>query len=373
MLESVDDDEIILFKSPKITNKKALTFYISIVVLGFNSLFLPLISMVIYSDFGLFGILVLTCVFNAIFLPLGYLVIYRSEKNTCFFLLSNKKLWVYRKGDIQDPKGRNINVYSIKSIKGIIFRKRFFDKNKTSGTIEFLSNDLIPKKITIKNVPHMNTLQNIIESIFFHYGDIQEKWQHFTDDKIIFPQTYEISEVKLAEIKKVNIINGLILVCILPVCYLISYIISLNSTGIFTPIPISILSVGFMLTIMFLIYIIVTMKRTSKRGDKLVFNEGEFSLRSKEKTTFLSLDKTVVVDIKQCKGVYKLDSEPQGLLDNYDYIKISNSYKPAKSIKFGPFVKLPYLIDLIFVYLIIWKSKQGYLLSIEDLIPETQK
>lgn len=289
----------------------------------------------------------------------------RLEKSTCFFLFSNKKLWVYQKGDTMNPNKIDIKAYPLRSIKGLLFRKKFFDKNKSSGTIEFLTDDVIPKKITIKNVPRMNKMQNLIESIFFHYGSIQEKWELFKKEETIFPQTYQISDVELARVKKSVLISGLILLSILPICYLISYLISFFVDHIITPIIMN--TFGLILVIILLTAIIVTIRRTSKKGNNLSFNEGDFSLKSKRTTKILPFNKTIALNIRKSRGALDGDNPPRGILDNYDYIKIANSYKPSKSIRFGPFTELPYVIDFLFVYLIQWKFKEGYLLSKEAL------
>ena len=366
MLESVDDDETILYKSPKITNKKVQTVIYTLAVLGCNTFIFLIMFFAVFSEVGLIGFLVIIGIFNAIMVPFLYFVIVRPEKETWFFLLSNKKLWVYKKGDITNTRKVHINGYAIKSLKGIIFRKRFFDKNKSSGTVEFLTDNIIPMKITIKNVPQMNIVQNLIESIFFHYGAIQEKWNLFKKEDIDFPQSYQISDVELARVKKSVLISGIILLSILPVCYLISYLISFFVDQIVT--PIIMYTFGLILAIILLTAIIVTIRRTSKKGSELSFNEGDFSLKSKRTTKIIPFNKTVAFNIRKSRGALNGDNPPRGILENYDYIKIGDSYKTSKSIRFGPFTKLPYIIDYIFIHIINWKFEQGYLLSKEDLI-----
>lgn len=369
MLESVSDDETILYKSPRIVNKKATNIMFILALLGFNLFILMLIFIPIFSEIGIIGTSIIMGGFNVILIPLIYLVLIRSEKKTCYFLLSDNKLWLYtfhKHTDMINPLKRKIEFYFIKSINGIIFRKRFLDKNKNSGTIEFLSNHITPKKIGINNIPHMNTLQIIIESIFFHYGNIQEKWEDFTKENMSFPQTYEISEVKLAKVKKFVLISGLVLISILPICYILSFIIN-NIIA-----TVTIFSIGFVFVIMLLLPTVTTIYRTSIKGDKLKFDKNAFSLKSKEREKIVILDKYVTFNIKRSIMVNDFDSMAQGITKNYDYIKISESYKSKIFIKFGPFTKLPYIIDLISVYLIIWKSNHGHLFSKDDLIKENQ-
>jgi hypothetical protein len=123
---------------------------------------------------------------------------------------------------------------------------------------------------------------------------------------------------------------------------------------------------------MLLLPTVTTIYRTSNKGDKLKFDKNAFSLKSKEREKIVILDKYVTFNIKRSIMVNDFDSMAQGIIKNYDYIKISESYKSKIFIKFGPFTKLPYIIDLISVYLIIWKSNHGHLISKDDLIKENQ-
>ncbi|MBY8983603.1 MAG: hypothetical protein KGD65_00895 [Candidatus Lokiarchaeota archaeon] len=353
-MRRVDEDEIIFYKSPKITNNKAIIFFSSLITGGLDILFGILM---VY----LFNIII-GCVFILIATPIIISISIMDERKTSFFLLTNKRLHIYQLQ--KSPKDSiNIESYPLNSFKGIIFRKRFFDKNFDSGTIEFITDEIIPNKISIKNVPHIPKLQNIIESIYFHFGNIQEKCEELSNKiEYQFPQNYEISVVKLEDLKKSKLIYILILVITPIITYLINYIISLSTDLFF--ITILVFSGGVAYFLIILIPIFIMISRTSDRNNRLVISENKFELYKSKTSLTILINKTTSINILRCKN-------PLGgrrtILDNYDFIKIQKSYKSKERIKFGPFSELPYILNFLFCYLLNWKSNHGYLMSKDEI------
>ena len=285
----------------------------------------------------------------------------RDEKKVCFFILTNENLYIsHHKSDLTLG---NVDSHPLNSFNGIIFRKRFFDKNYDSGTIEFITDELIPKKISIKNVPNIPKLQKIIESIFFYYGNVQERWKQINNNvDYQFPQTYEISEVKLEELKKSKIIYSITLALTPIICYLIYFIITNFIKNLI--VPVVVISCGVVYAIIILIQILSMINRTSNKDNQLIFNENDFLLKKKKISLSIPINKTTTLNILHSKG--PLVSH-RNILDNYDFIKIYKSYNSKKIIKFGPFTKLPYIISFLYCYSLVWKSNHGYLMSKDEI------
>lgn len=287
----------------------------------------------------------------------------KDEKKICYFLLTNINLYVYHYDKSPLPL-KNVHSYPLNSFRGIVFRKRFFDKNFDSGTIEFVTNDLIPKKISIKNVPNMHTLQNIIESIYFYYGKVEERLKQICNEtNFQFPQMYEISVVKLKQLKKLKVIYSVVLILIPIFCYLLNYIISLFVNNLV--VPLVIYSCGVAYAIVVVVQIFSMVKRTSYKNNQLVFNENEFLLKKQKTLCKIALNKKTTFNFISSKGPL---ASHRNILENYDFIKICKSYNSKEFIKFGPFTKLPYILSFLFNYILVWKSNHGYLLSKEEII-----
>ncbi|KKN10295.1 hypothetical protein LCGC14_1038110 [marine sediment metagenome] len=368
-LSKIDDDEKILYRSPKIVNRKAMLislFLINMVV----SIFLTILSSFI-SDV-LKERIIMAIIFLVIILPIITWIFLKDELKISYFVLTNENLHLYRREQLAMSKrksrlNKTIQSYPFHSLKGIIFRKRFLDKNHDSGTIEFISDKIIPEIISIKNVPNFPRIQIILESIYFHYGNIQEKWKEIKNNiDYQFPQLYEISEIKLKEQKKIIRISLILFFLIPIICYLIYYLsnIFIDDLSILTNIFAFLIIFGIVSEIFLLIQIFSVLNRSSNKRNQLILNKNEFLLK-KNKTTFkISIDKTITIRFLLSKGLF---ATSRNLLENFDFIKISKSYNSKINIHFGPFTKLPYILSFLFCYLLIWKSKNGHLISKEEI------
>ncbi|MFX1500398.1 MAG: hypothetical protein ACFFDH_05470 [Promethearchaeota archaeon] len=348
-----------MLKSPKIVNKKAMIFSNSL-MLGSVDIFFSIL--IIFAFDNLIISLYTICVILFIASPILINFSIKEEKEICYFLLTNRNLHVFQQG--KSPLSfKNIHSHPLNSFRGIVFRKRFFDKNFDSGTIEFVTDELVPKKISIKNVPNMPFLQNIVESIYYFYGNVEEKWKKISNEtNFQLPQIYEISSIKLKQLKKLKLIYVITLILDPIFCYLLIYIISLFISDLIVPVLTYLCGVAYATLILIQIFCMV--KRTSYKNNQLVFSENEFLLKKKKTSYKISLNKEIAFDFKSSKGPL---TSHKNILDNYDFIKISKSYNSQKNIKFGPFVKLPYILSFFFSYILIWKAKHGYLLSKEEI------
>ena len=358
-MKRIGEGEIILYRSPKIENKKAMIFSTFLMIGGLDAFFSFIL---IYSLDDLYFMILSVCVLFFLINPILLLFMIRDEKKVCFFVLTDKNLYIsHHKSDL--TLGR-VDSHRLNSFNGINFRKRFFDKNYNSGTIEFITDDLIPKKILIRNVPNIPKLQNIIESIFFYYGNVQERWKQINDSvDYQFPQIYEISEVKLKELKKSKIIDSIILTLTPIICYLLYFIIRFFIKNLI--LPVVVISCGVAFAIFISIQIFSMINRTSNKDNQLIINENDFLLKKKKRSLSVPINKAITLNILHSKG--PLVSH-RNILENYDFIKIYKSYNSKNVIKFGPFTKLPYIFSFLYCYLLVWKSNYGYLIS-KDEIP----
>lgn len=358
-MKRIGEGEIILYKSPKIENKKAMIFSIFLMTVGFDAFCLFIL---IYILEDLYLMILSGCVVFFLINPILLLFMISDEKKVCFFSLTDKSLYIsHHKSDL--TLGR-VNSHRLISFNGIIFRKRFLDKNDNSGTIEFITDELMPKKISIKNVPDIPKLQKIIESIFFYYGNVLERWKQINISvDYQFPQICEISEIKLKELKKSKIIDTFILTLTPIICYLLYFLIRIFIKNLI--LDVVVISCGVASAIIISIRIISMINRTSNKNNQLIIKENEFLLKKKNKSLSIPINKTTSLNILYSKG--PLVSH-RNLLENYDFIKIYKSYKSKNVIKFGPFTKLPYIINFLYYYLLVWKSNHGYLISKDEII-----
>lgn len=193
LLKSIESTESILFKSVKIKHRKKVRLIQIIVLLGVFG-FLGALDLLFFSlglDLFVFSLLI-----GVVIAPFSMRSFSQDYKKDSYFLFTDKKFHLY----IYSYKSKlpHIDKYDYNSFIGVIFRKKFYDKNGDFGTVNFITNHSIPRKISIRNVPDFVRMQILIKSILYEYGNVKNNWGDFTNQlHINFPREYEISEKKL--------------------------------------------------------------------------------------------------------------------------------------------------------------------------------
>jgi hypothetical protein len=365
LLESVENNEEILFKSPEILVKKKGRIHHAIAFFGFlwfTWVFIPLVRYmadVIWLYF-IFAILIPTICF---FITRSF---GREEKYDTYFLLTDKALYLYHYQ--HQSKLKTIDKYTYSSLSGVSFRRRFYDKKGDFGTARLISNELIPVFIDIQNIPHFSKFQIIFESILYEYGTIRDNWVQLRDNiEFQFPLEYQISREKVGanfRSQKKHLIVFILILVISITLYVVAELLVIELWFISWIVFGGLIFLNLVMVRLLLLEWVMMKRRVNPSDALLTIEEDSINISSGPNFNTFLFSKMISLDILKSIDPYTSPRNPE---ENYDFIRIFNGENPLEEIAFGPFEGLPHLISFLFSYLIIWKEKKGFLLSEEEL------
>lgn len=364
LLKNIDPRESIVFKSEKIKHRKQVRFVqieVFLAVFGFMTalgfLFLTLERIMFIASF-----------FIAAFIaPLAMRSFARDHKKDSYFLLTDKKIYLY----IYHYKSKSTHVekHDYFSIIGVLFKKRFYDKKGDYGTACFITSHSIPGKISVKNIPDFERSQLLIESILYVYGNIKGKWAELTNRlNDVFPREYSISEKRLKANRK-SIRGFIIIILVMIIASLILYFVldimfASEIWQIKLIITIAIIAFNIIMEIIFLMEIILKIKRSMNKSVKLTIDANKIETRYGNTTKALRFDRMFTYNFFKTKNPL---SPPRTAKDNYDFFKFYEAPSSKFALKFGPLDEFPELLKLVSTYSITWKADNGFLCGKEFL------
>ena len=291
-------------------------------------------------------------------------------KTSYLLLITNKSVLLLQKYNHSE----DLEKIDLFSIEAIISRKnKTLGAHTDSGTIDFIWNMgkalslgkpyYRINRTTIRNVPNITKNMKVIESIFFHFGNIYEKWEKIkSDKKIKIP--YEIkpsAEVHSKINRNVKIYNVVHIFCWI---FLIMGLIVLF-------IPNRIVWLISLLIIALSVSSILTDLRTN------------FNLRkvrvSQDNTLQLYENKAIVLHNGNSVSFnFNPDLQLDFIILRYrfakkDYsfigtIKIKSSSHSSLKRKIGPYKDYLQNLEIIYLNYLVWKNNHKLLLTKEMLV-----
>ncbi len=296
-----------------------------------------------------------------------------NEENA--FIITDKKIYVYSK------LGGHEFFYSIELgwIYLVTYTKRkFFDKNGDSGTINIIYKDPEKFKIcesSLKNVKNVSQYQKMIDSIIYEYGTIKDALKKFEKQpKFNFPRTLKIADEKMKrkhdKIKRYNIyiMITLIISIIIDVIIIIMFnkLLFINFDGFY--VTIFVIFFVILIELLFIIWNLsekyILIKKSQFETTSLTMNLNEIvAFNETAKTWFPFQEETILSHFRI--ELFVNTGEYDKFLFGFE---LKNGINDEKSIKFGLFDNFLDELQFLYAYLISWKSKQGFLLSKDQVL-----
>ncbi|MEJ2248571.1 MAG: hypothetical protein P8Y97_02790, partial [Candidatus Lokiarchaeota archaeon] len=404
LLESIPEDENILYFSNKLINKRVsklrkAAFIILTVGLfvGFYSLILSLlIPDWIEGDFGVFDIMMLTIPFVVLMLiPFILRTMINSSRKDTYLLLTNKNIYIYVYN--YEGKSQFVEQINYKSIVGLEYYKKILNdkgdfgnlkiilenKQNNSGFVRSPEDDIYTPIYDLKNISYFSEFQRLFESILYEFGGFDENWFELNEElNLTLPKEFNVSGEQLDEIERrckklVYYGIGIPLICF---TVLLLVIFGVNS-GIEL-----LLDSGFSI-VYFLVIVMAPIigvggllgplferrkmkNRSSPIYSTLILQEDKIIYKKHNLNEEINLNERIIINpIK----IYK--PEHRGIKWGYntDGFLIKPSYNSDQEIIFGPNENFSNNYSFLFHYFIIWKNKEGLLIKKEVLLENQLK
>lgn len=363
LLDSVSNEEKIIFISSQISRKRAVNLARVISFVGFTSLIL---FMGVELDFSFLIINFFSSPFTSILsivlisIPFGasyFMGRIFSHKN--YFLITNERIYILSKvGSIE-----TVERLDFKSLIAFDLTRQFLD-NKNYGTITlFFQNECMRK---LKNVPDFKQFQKIFESILYNYSNIREKYSN-EEQKLgaSFPLKLYISG-RIFETTRKSLIKNYIALILTPViaAIIISVLIFLISLEMITPYIIGYGGfMGVLFTMVPISNIVLIRKRRSSQDDVLTVEKDKIFLNTNQ-------DRVIKFNAEISLHFMKV-LKPGNIVpewtENTNAVLINPSYDSNEGILFGPIDDSPEFFQFLLIHLVKWKGDNSLLLNEQEL------
>lgn len=366
LLTGIKEEETILYRSPRIKLRKQIhtaQFEIYIAFFGFSLFFYSSIYSLLSSTLNDFLLL-------SILIPIGFVFplfpmfsIPRHHKKDLFLVLTDRNVHFYKliyRDTFGNKRNRSVtSIYSYEKLLGFSVRKFLYDSRGDYGTIHLYTNEAIPKKVKIHNIPNFSQFRPILESLLYWFGNIPHNAP---------PLSLEISAQKRARAKLSQRRLLIYIFVSIGVAFLVIYftLISMIEDYIKFIVNIATISVLVLFLIMLFIEIVVSMNRMKPLGSSLSIAENEIVFREDSQQKILKYCSTLAFSFSNSRRILSL---PLKIEQNYDILKIYDFPKPKEEvIHFGPIENLPRIYSQIFSIYLKWKDKNNLLLSRDALL-----
>ena len=366
VLKKIPQNEKILFKSSKYTNKNRQILIICshfiISWIGFALLILALFNFNVKGFLDIFNILTfaISTGFLAIIMTISFYYIFNIKLEQ-YLILTDKKIYIYT----IERKSNKFNSFELSSLKAIGFKTSWYGKKTNLGIINLIF-DYRNKAHSIKFVSEVFKTQKIIESLLYEYSGLEQKILIMENTKK-YPILYTISYTKFKTTKKrlhlIYLGFGITFFSAIVIGLIIRFFTNMYFLFVYT-ILLLCLAFGF-----FIVYSKGTLylsKNCSSIGEVLKLENDKIILSKNGKAKKIVFgDKTVLNILDICIIPHKLNKDIFG-------IKIKENYNSKKKIIFGPVDNFEDLYESIYYSLINWKKKNSFLLS-KDQFQESVK
>ncbi|MFX1451506.1 MAG: hypothetical protein ACFFCM_11725 [Promethearchaeota archaeon] len=371
ILNQIPQDDKILFKSEKYTNKKLhdLFLYLTFIVswIGFDLLLLALDGF----NFGryaedpslIFGMLIINPQFAGLITLLFYFVFKIRREH--YLVITDKKIYVY----VKQNNMESTYSFELSSIKAIGFRRKWYDR-KNSGIIDLISNNYKNEVFSIKFVPELFKVQKMLEYILLEYGNIEQR-ALLIKNKLNNEHShiFKVSLEKYIKVKKrlhsIYLGLGIGITVVVLIGFVVRYFTNIYFL-LWYSFFMSCFAFGFIIVFGQLMYYLS--KNCSSLNDILIFEEDKLTLLKKNKKKIIHLNDKIVF-----KTLKISDTSYGGTKVKILGILIKEVYNSKNYIKFGPVDNFDDICEYLFCGFITWKKEKGFLLSTDQILDEMTK
>jgi len=389
LIDAIPEDESILYISGNLNNKKVkrnrvLIYVITLimVMIVYYSITLPDFlrdfSTPMMDPINLIIVFVPMIFFMmALFLTKFLWDAYRYEK---YFLITERQILIYEYKPLS--KKQSLEKIMLTSILGLKSdKKRFFNKMR-AGNLEIVHG--YRKLSKLKHIPAFKKFQILLESILYHFGNIEKKWSNLVSElNLKFPVKIENSNKKIDKVEWVAKIRTYLIIVISVTCGIImTTVIALVNLEASSSNPDTELMMYYYMAIVFtpsigLAFILIMMyermkmkRRCSPKNSILFLKKDQILSESDDASHRISLSKFLTLSYLKIQNPMqsgiKWTQKAKGIL-------IRPTFDFKDEFMFGPFEKFPQNFSIFFYYVLVWKSEQGFLINKEELLENQTK
>ncbi len=312
---------------------------------------------------------------------------------TSAFCITDKKIYLLRT-DLQGNRVGSFpkiarNSIRIDSVQGFDCEQPWPDSNL--GKLIFFSDELKnpDKKFELLAIPDIERNQRLIESLLWKYGNVRERLNRLQDDLDLEPpHTFKVSTRRHEELMRLKkeitqktilaliivVLIGIIFYGIIPLfSFNVLFIYCMNIYSDMYPFysfySIVQEAIGSALSAPFLCYVLGTLliltiipflvfmgiktrrikKRVSQPNETMALNEGKIIIKSKQSRRKVNINKQI--------SLIHFTNQPK------DVLLIQPSLQADKRMTFGPVDDFDKVSEFLFLYILSWKKKSGYLIE----------
>ncbi|TFF88111.1 MAG: hypothetical protein EU550_01905 [Promethearchaeota archaeon] len=407
LVESVPEEEMILFVSNNLDNKrvKKIRQFIYVVVdLGFFIILLSIIIIPSFPDWiqGDFGFLDLFLILISIGVLVFFSFLLRmmviSTKKDMYFLITDRSFYLYNYK--YEGKSQFVEKFELTSIIGLEFDKYILNDKGDYGNLKIIlktpaiesdktyflkEEDTYTPIYQLKNIPNLSEFQKKFESILYEFGNIRENWIELEEgSNVSLPKEFQISQERLIDVKKrgkrqiyyaigIPLISMIAFLCIL-FLEASGILFSLIDETISFIIHLLGIILGPLIAIMGFIGPLMErreiQKRTCRLDANLIIQDNYIIHRNNNSSKKININELTNVKHAKIKNPY---NKIVNWEENIDGVLIQRSYDSEEQIIFGPIDNFSQKYAILFNYCILWKANNGLLLKKGELIKKKLK
>ncbi|MFX1259739.1 MAG: hypothetical protein ACFFAN_17945 [Promethearchaeota archaeon] len=295
-------------------------------------------------------------------------------KRDYYIIITNKRIYIHESANQREY----INSIELNSIKLITFRySKHTEKFGVIGAIDLVSDEIKNERknrISIRGIQNLLKNLNIIESIMWDYGNIKERLDFINKkSNITLPHDFKLDKIlwkkinRSSKILSIRIIISIILI-VIGLIGIIYDLINNKDVTIYGFIFICILSIG--------LTEIVFSPRRKYSLSKIISSKKDITLRLKENEivliegqSSLSFPFNLNFYINIYNTYYSFKTGSKKIIGG---IKIKSAYENLVKIKFGPIEDYLKVAEKIYLYILNWKAKKGFLKS-KEIITQSKE
>jgi len=371
LMNRVPEEEKILYKSPKISNRKLELLARLLLFIGFVG---ALNFMVFFFGLGLTieDFFLQIMLFNPNILMSNLIAFIFAFfvtrfaiklKKEYYIVLTDKQVYIYYYYRQNNAEG--IQEISLVNLSFITFRKKLLDIGKDKGTIKFYFDKTTSTGSTfflIKRATEIPQLQNMLESAQYQYGNIKSRWTLINEKvKVTIPYT---SRVSIGEYKRVKkrlfghyLGFGIGFLAISIIFFIIRFTTNDISMIIFYILISFIFLISFIIP--FLAFIYPTIKHCSSLDHSFVLNNNEISYYEHDrKILTIQLNCNTSLEFTRiCEYGYT----PARIKKNILGLKVKEAYNSKNYFYFGPIEDFLDYREFLYCFVLTWKNENGFL------------
>jgi hypothetical protein len=263
----------------------------------------------------------------------------------------------------------NVKSLEINHIKSVIFKEYHFKRAKDIGSIAFIPDKKYDESsiILVNNIPQFSMIQRRIESIIYHYTNIEERLNELQNQlKITLPQKIKISEELAKELLKLCIlfiISSIVSIIFFILLGIFLYNLFLGDLYYFISYLLSIIVYVVVFLVRIISKIIYYIQAILHQNRELKIGVKNIECSYKKYSNSIPFDSKISLNYLWIKKFFSKTAK----WSHADGVII---YSPTtkKRIKFGPIDNYSEYFEFIYCNIITWKAENNLLLTKDEIL-----